>query len=613
MEREVVGNKALEEFRGRLLRWDELCAQLRELYYKYLDLAAFRSEKCYFPGRRCVRSWDRKYDLGDLTLMWTYIANTAPLCGRLMRALAEVEYEIRKRALESLEKYGGVEKKTNPSGKYEIVTIRLKKPVYGYLVLWNDKLYVVWKEFDDLPQNGRRRSAEVERRVVDVIGRYKRGERAEVEVEEYKIDREYERLWLEVPLPENVSKLLGGKSKAPVALFRNLGWLLSDDSRYKLMHESGNPGQVAMRVFDWIAIAIYAKRALSGWPFVFRMSVYNADKTKYGINPTIDVRAIGTVAEIIQSIYRQFGTVIGKPWETLTHGYAVLSTLREEAIRREGDVYVVDDVGSWIAFSATVVTLVLGDGYIMPFEFSVTSKGLSEEVPNGAVLGVRGLAMALGGTVAGKELRFQSWHMRLLLPTPPMPAFEKSVDLYNVLTNYPSVAVIEIGSTVYVLTHRHHGLFAIEKERATEWYEVVRQLGIRMEKDRTVLTYNQLKDLANLVPVRLLNELERESVKPVRPAPSPDLEAVRRVLEEIMKIAKITFGKRGKYEYVSITPNDKSKLWDIASMFKAIGIRVSVDRFKHRIKIYERKSVETIRRTMSILFSSHYIRRKSIL
>jgi len=100
----VAGNRALEKFLERLLRWDELCSQLRELYYKYLDLAAFRSEKCYFPGRKCRRSWGQKYDIGDLTLMWTYIANTAPLCGKLMRTLTEIEYKIRLKALESLEK-----------------------------------------------------------------------------------------------------------------------------------------------------------------------------------------------------------------------------------------------------------------------------------------------------------------------------------------------------------------------------------------------------------------------------------------------------------------------------------------------------------------------------
>ena len=141
--------KALEEFRERLLRWGELCSQLRELYYRYLDLAAFRSEKCYFPGRRCVRSWKRQYDIGDLTLMWTYIANTAPLCGKLIRALAEVEYKIRLRALENLEKYGGITKNVNPDKsrprKNVITLFRLNEPVYAYLVLWENKLYVIWE------------------------------------------------------------------------------------------------------------------------------------------------------------------------------------------------------------------------------------------------------------------------------------------------------------------------------------------------------------------------------------------------------------------------------------------------------------------------------------
>jgi len=103
MEREVViSNRALEEFLERLLRWGELCSQLRELYYRYLDLAAFRSEKCYFPGRRCKRSWDRKYDLEELTGAWLHITNVAPTCGSLMSVLTNVEYEARLMSLESL-------------------------------------------------------------------------------------------------------------------------------------------------------------------------------------------------------------------------------------------------------------------------------------------------------------------------------------------------------------------------------------------------------------------------------------------------------------------------------------------------------------------------------
>jgi len=176
-----------------------------------------------------------------------------PLCGKLMRALAEVEYEIRRRALESLERHGSTEKRLKPNGRREITIFRLKRPVYGYLALWGDRLYATWGEFDGLSKDGKKRATEIERRVLDVIERQKRIESVEMEAEEYEVDREYERLWLEVPLSKSVSKLLGRRDKAPVALFRNLGWLLSDDSRFRLEHASNNPSQAAMRVFDWIA------------------------------------------------------------------------------------------------------------------------------------------------------------------------------------------------------------------------------------------------------------------------------------------------------------------------------------------------------------------------
>jgi len=605
--REVVSveSGALEEFRERLERWDELCEQLRELYYKYLDLAAFRSEKCYFPGRRCKRSWRREYDVGDLTLMWQYITNTAPLCGKLMRALAEVEYKIRVKALESLEKYGGVEDRSNPSGKYEIVNIRLNKPVYGYLALWNGKLYVIWGEFDDLPKNGRLRAAEVERRVVDVIKRYKRGEKVDVQVDEFEIDDEYKRLWFEVPLPEGASKLIGGRDKAPVALFRNLGWLLSDDNRFEVMHTSSNPGQAAMRVFDWIAIALYAKRGSPRGPLVFRLSVHQVAKTKDGVNPSIEVRAIGTVARIIRTIYKQLGITLGKPKEVLARGYAALNALREEAFKREGLTYVVDDLGAWLAFSATVTILVLGDGYITQFMLGIVAKSLSEATLKGKAMGVRELAKALGGSATGKEVRLQGWYMRLLLPVPSVPIFEKTVKLYDALVNYPAAATVEINGATYLLAHNGNGRFIIGKEKSAELYETAKRLGLRVEvkKDGVELMYTQLRELAKLVPVRLLNEMEKESIREVRPAPSFDLEAVRRVLEEVLKMARITFGRTGKYRCIRITPYDKSKLWEIATMLKTAGIRISVYRLKWQIIICEQKSVEAIREIITQLFS----------
>jgi len=606
MERGVVSNRALEEFRERLDRWDELCSQLRELYYRYLDLAAFRSEKCYFPGRRCKRSWKRQYDIGDLTLMWTYITNTAPLCGKLIKALAEVEYKIRKRALESFEKYGGVEKRTNPSGKYEIVNFQLKRPMRGYLALWGDKLYAMWGEFDGLSKDGKKRATEIERRVLDVIEQYRRVESVEMEAEEYEVDREYERLWLEIPLPESVSKLLGGRSKAPVALFRNLGWLLSDDDRFRVEHTSGNLGQAAMRIFDWMAIAMYAKKALQSSPLVFRLSVYQVVKTKEGINPLIKVWAVGTAAEIIQAVYGQFRIALSRTEELITRGYAVLNALREEAFKREGLTYVVDNVGAWIAFSAAVATLALGDGCVMPFEVGITTKRPSKATSKRDVIETRKLAKALGGAVAGKGVHLQGWHMRLLLPAPSMPVFEKTVKLYDALVNYPAAAMVEINGIMYLLTHKHRGQFIIGKERATELYEAIKQLGLRTwaRKNAFALTYAQLRELAKLVPVRLLNEVEKESIKEVRAVPSFDLEATRKVLEEVAKLARVAFRKSRKYECVMIIPYDKSKLWEIVAMLKAAGIRASVERSKRRIYVCEQKSVEAIRRVITRLFSN---------
>ena len=129
----------------------------------------------------------------------------------------------------------------------------------------------------------------------------------------YESDRGYELLWFEIPLPKSVSKLLGGKSEAPVALFRNLGWLLSDDIRISVRHSSSNLGQVATRLFNWIAMAMYAKRGLGSAPLVFKPSVYQVGETKDVINPLIEMWPIGTAAEVIETIYERFGITLGKP------------------------------------------------------------------------------------------------------------------------------------------------------------------------------------------------------------------------------------------------------------------------------------------------------------
>jgi len=152
---------------------------------------------------------------------------------------------------------------------------------------------------------------------------------------------------------------------------------------------------------------MYAKSALPSSPLVFKLSVYNAAETKNGINPLIVVQPIGMATEVIQAVYEQFGIALNGTKRVIARGYAVLNALREEALKREGLTYVVDDVGAWIAYSAAATTLLLGDGYITPFIFGIIAKSPSETTPEEEVVGVKELAKALGGMVAGKDVRLR--------------------------------------------------------------------------------------------------------------------------------------------------------------------------------------------------------------
>jgi len=170
-----------------------------------------------------------------------------------------------------------------------------------------------------------------------------------------------------MPLPKSASGLLGGRDKAPVALFRNLGWLLSDDAQQDVKHGASNPGQVAVRVFDWIALAKYAVdvlRIASARPLMFRLAIYQIAKT--GKSPIVEVRSIGATANIIKRVYSWFGITLGETERVLMQGYAVLKALREEAFRKEGRMYVVNDVGAWIAFSNVVDSAGRGRGEGQP-------------------------------------------------------------------------------------------------------------------------------------------------------------------------------------------------------------------------------------------------------
>jgi len=331
--------------------WSERCQRQLEAHRRYAELAKFRSEKCHFPSSNCG------YAEADIRLMWQYIEDTAPLCGKLIKALAEVEERFRQMGLESLEKHGGVEERTK--ARTEIALWRLEKPVYATAVQWKERLYVF---YDKMTIEGSLRGDELEEVAREV-------EQADIPVGAYNVDEEYKRLWLEVPLPKLVSRLLGGKDMVPVVLFRNLGWLLSDDWRQQPGHTAGNPGQVAMRLFDWIALARYAMDVLmkaTSEPLAFKLKIRQVAKSSAAGNSLVEIRPIGVANKLINLAYEYYGIALGKTEEVLMRGYTLLKALREEAFRKEGKMYVVYDVGAWIAFSNVVDSAGRGRGEGQP-------------------------------------------------------------------------------------------------------------------------------------------------------------------------------------------------------------------------------------------------------
>ena len=575
--------------------WEAECLRQLEVHKRYVELVRFRSGKCRLPGRACG------YADADVRLMWQYIENTAPLCGKLIKALAVVEERFRRLGLAGLENGYKVEvsrpDKLNPNR--EIITLYLKKPVYATIALWEEKLYVF---YDGVLIEDSLRKDELEEMARKAV-------QAGIAVEVYDIDEEYKRLWLEVPLPKTVSRLLGGRDRAPVALFRNLGWLLSDDWRREIRQAAGNFGQVALRLFDWIALAEYAvERGIAPRaPLAFRLAIRKATKSGGCENPTVDVRPIGATYDALNTTYEWFGITLGKTEGVLARGYSVLKAVREETFKREGKMYVVNDVGAWIAFSNVVDVLVVGDGYITPVELRVVAKASPRATLEGETTLVKELANAVGGAAVGKEVKLQSWHMRLLLPTPPTPAFEKTTKLYEVLTNYPIAAVVEVNGATYLLTHNGGGEFVIGRGKATELYEAVEGLGIkaRFKRKLLLLTYAQLEELVRRgLSVRFLTDMEKDAIREVKPATSiADVEAIRHVLEEITKMARIVVAKKRGQLYIRIIPHDKSKVEEIAAMLRAVGIRASILRKKREVRIHERRSVEIIRKVAPAFFA----------
>ena len=579
--------------------WETECQRQLEAYKRYVELAKFRSKKCRLPGPSCG------YADADIRLMWQYIENITPLCGKLIRALVTVEERFRALGIEGL-KNGYRVGVTRPDGElrpeHEIVTLYHKKPVYATAVLWK-KLYVL---YDGVPIDDGLRGDELEEVVKEAV-------QAGIAVETYDVDDEYKRLWLEMSLSTSASRLLGGRGKAPVTLFRNLGWLLSDDWRRQLGHAAGNPGQVALRLFDWIALAEYAmeRGIVPKAPLAFTLRIRKVTKTRNGDNPTVEAWPTGATYEALLLAYDWFGIALGKTEEVLAKGYAVLRALREEAFKHDGRMYVVKDVGAWIAFSNAVDMLVVGDGYVLPYEIRIAVKTATRATLAGKTSLLEELADAVGGTTAGDYVRLQTWHMRLLLPTQPTPALEKTARLFEALANYPAAAIVEVNGITYLLTHNGGGEFVIGRGRAVELYNALERLGIkeRFKRNLLLLTYAQLEELARRgFAVRFLNDMEKDAVREVKAVtPASDPNAVRRVLEEVAKMARIVAATDRGRLYIRIIPHDKSKVEEIAAKLRAVGIRATILHKKKEVRIHEQKSIEIVRRIAPHFFHPLYI------
>jgi len=274
---------------------------------------------------------------------------------------------------------------------------------------------------------------------------------------------------------------------------------------------------------------------------------------------------------------------------------------------KEGKTYVVDEVGTWIAFSNAVATLALGDGYVQPYGIVITVKNTPRQTLAGKTSLGKELAKALGKSIASRTIQLREWYTRLLLPTLPTPAFSKTIHLYDALTNYPMAAVVKVGRNMYILYHSARGgKFNVGFKRGLKFYKAIYQLGIkpRVKNGRIILTIRQLRELSSRgVLVKFFNELEKDAVREVKPASSPDLETLKKIMEEVAKKANIVVAVHCGREYTRIISPDKTTAVEILAMLKAAKIRATKPQKLKEIRIHERNTVEAIRKIMPQLFS----------
>ena len=431
----------------------------------------------------------------DLTLELT-----KPRISTLEASLRRIAERLRTEALERLERHGGtprtVEVRDAARGRtHTVMRIRLSRPVKAYVAYDGKHIYLVRNvDEDDLPIDGKERGKELEKRVLEAV---KRGE-----AETYPADLD-ERPLTEVELPPEAAKLLGA-DRAPLALMLNMGWLLSDDERNKVVHMTARPGQVAVRIVHWLALAEWAvsRGIVSVKPTTFKLSVSYVAQTREGLSPMVWIWPIGRATEAIRGVYERFGVQLGDSDRVRQLGYALLRALRVAAFERRGKAYAVRHVSAWLAFAAALKALVLGDGYVYLTRLRVAAGDVSS------------LAGALGGHRARDEVVLKPAMLRAIPPVLPSTSFEKDAKLYRSLALFVRGIEVSVGGRRWLL-YAENGGFRTEDSRAAELAETLKDVIGDVPYTNGVLRLSEgsVLRLVEMGLARLLSETEYEAAR----------------------------------------------------------------------------------------------------
>jgi len=238
---------------------------------------------------------------------------------------------------------------------------------------------------------------------------------------------------------------------------------------------------------------------------------------------------------------------------------------------------------------------------VTPTDLFIYFKGDNKE---GANL-IKRYADAAGGYAKKDRVLLRAWVSRLLLPIPIIPVFHKSIKLYSVLTDHLSAVLAKVNGKIYLL-YRHERNFTIEGSEALELYEALKSKcpWIKLKGDKLKLTLNQLKRLKKCgIKIRLMTEIERDKVRELPSLSfSIDIQAVKQILSEVVKIGRIFMYRIEGKDYLIIKLPDVATAKRIADALKNIGIRASLIQRKREVRIREENSLRVVKEIIQEFF-----------